>query len=95
MDPVTNSFSPARILPEGKHMSKTYLKLFKPNFSSLMGHVRPLQPLTMALNQEVIKEGNRSQSDCYLCDSTRVTAHVSSSSLGCTSQDASVILRIQ
>ena len=54
-----------------------------------MDPVTPVPPVTMALNQEVEEEGNWSQSDCDLCDSPSVTAHVTSSILGFTSQDAS------
>ena len=54
-----------------------------------MAPVTPVQPVTMALNQELEEECNWSQSDCDLSDSTRVSAHVTSIILGFTSQDAS------
>ena len=54
-----------------------------------MGPIKPVQPVTMALNQEVEDEGNWSQSDCNFSDSTRATAHVTSNIHGFTSQDAS------
>ena len=72
-----------------KQYDKTYLKPFKPSFSSLVAPVTPMQPATMPLNQEVEEESNRIQSDSESSDSAGSSSHVSASILGFTSQDDS------
>ena len=54
-----------------------------------MGPITPVQPVPMPLNKEVKEQSNWSQSDFDLSDSTRATAHVTSSIDGFTPKDDS------